>query len=229
MIRCLIVDDEQYARKLLESYVARISGFEVSHVCRNTYEAEIYLSRNVVDLIFMDIEMPGRKGTQFVAQQRGTSQVIFTTAFSQYALDGFELDAVDYLLKPIGFQRFRRAMHKAARLFLEHESIRDEGQHIWVKEGYEYKKVALDELIFVESMREYVCYYTKNERVLELKSLGKVNEALPEKDFIRIHRSFLVAKKAVVKFGINQVELVNGRVLPIGKTYRKKFGVGVFL
>ncbi|MEO0896579.1 MAG: LytTR family DNA-binding domain-containing protein [Bacteroidota bacterium] len=237
MISCMVLDDEQYARELLTTYISHVDHLQVSKTCRNTFEAESYLSCNQVDVVFMDIEMPGRKGTKFLKEnaQKDFPLTVFTTAYSEYALDGFELDAVDYLLKPIGFQRFMRAVEKLKKILLPNQQVdenspqTDSTTSIWVKEGYGYKKILFEDLLYVESMREYIAYHTINGRILELKSMAKIQKELPEKEFVRIHRSFLLAKKEIVAFSSNEVTLSNGRVFPIGKTYRKKLDPSTFL
>lgn len=227
MIKCLIVDDEQLARELIQSFANRINELKVVGQCRDTFEAEKFLAENRVDLVFMDIEMPGRRGTQFLEQQEKAPKVIFTTAYSEYAVKGFDLDAVDYLLKPISFQRFNRAVDKARKAMglIVEGAANVPAQFLWVKEGYKLQKIMLHDIVYIESMREYIAYHTNKGRILELKALGKIIDELPSKDFIQIHRSYIVACRKITSIEKDKIMLNNDIQLPIGKTFRKKINI----
>ena len=226
--RCLIVDDEQLAREMLEAYCLRVPGLTVAAKCKSAAEAAAVLAREKIDLIFLDIQMPQLNGTEFLRRLPDPPKVIFTTAFSDYALEGFELEVTDYLLKPIGFARFEKAVQKAletlakeqkALSFEEQQSF--DNQFIMVKQGYDHHKVFLKDILYIAALREYVQYHTRQGKFMELKPISKVEKELPGERFLRIHRSYIVARSAVEGQVGGCFLLANGDQLPIGKTYRQ--------
>lgn len=228
-IKCLIIDDEQLARDLLEAYVKEIPDLEVLAKCKNALEAEKILQSEKVDLLFLDIQMPLKSGIDFLRQLRNPPKVILTTAFKEYALEGYELEIVDYLLKPIGFERFKIAVSKVNELLLlEHKaqafehSQSFEQQYLLVKVGHNHQKVLLKDILYISAMREYVQYHSKQARLMELRSISSVEAILPQSHFLRIHRSFIIQKSAVIKHQGNKLFLKDGVSLSIGKTYKKK-------
>lgn len=229
-LTCLILDDELWARELLRAYCERIGDIEVRATCCEVYAAKKYLEEQSVDVILLDIEMPQEQGLTLLDGLSQFPQIIFTTAYSHYAVKGFELGATDYLVKPIGFQRFKQAIDRArARLNQTTAQPRPASDaSIWVREGYTDRKIQLADIEYVEAMREYVAYHTMLGRILELKPLSRVAAALPSDQFIRIHRSYIVARQAVVQVSAQQVTLRDNRSLPIGKTYRQKMSLAQF-
>jgi len=228
-LKCLIVDDEQLARDMLEGYASRIPEMEVIAKCKSGAEAQIYLSKNNIELLFLDIQMPNKTGIEFLQELNTPPKVIFTTAYSDYAVEGYALQVVDYLLKPIGFERFKKAFNKAKDLFLMEEKAQAfedghtfESRLILVKEGHNHHQILLKEIIFVAAMREYVQYHTSKGKLMELQSLSSVEKSLPDSHFIRIHRSYLVAKSAVKGHKQNKLLLHNDITLPLGKTYKQQ-------
>lgn len=226
-VNCLILDDEQPARELLTAYAGRLDGLNVLAACRSPLEADRWLSRHPIDLLFLDIQMPNRSGIDYLRTLHRPPKIILTTAFSQYALEGFELEAVDYLLKPIGFERFAKAVERVRQLLKNeqsatafHQQQNFDRQFIMVKVGYDHRKLFLKDIQYVKAMREYVRYHTDTEKIMELKALTEVEKELPASHFMRVHRSFIIAKAAVFGHLQNKLLLKDSRTLPIGKTYK---------
>lgn len=225
-LNCIIIDDEELARNMLEAYAKKIPELLVVAKCKNTLEAKMALAKNTIDLIFLDIEMPHQSGINFLKTVPIHAKVIFTTAYAEYALEGYELKVLDYLLKPIGFERFKNAAHKA--IALHHVEAKAqaydakntfESQTILVKDGGNFHKIYLKDIIYISAAKEYVLYHLKARKLLELKSLSRLNETLPSKHFIKIHRSYIVAKKAIQQYEHKKLTLTNGQILPISKTH----------
>lgn len=192
-IRCLVIDDEELARDLLQSYIEKIGLLELVGSYENALEALRQLKSDKVDLIFLDIQMPEIKGTEFAKTLTAETNIIFTTAYSEYALEGFELNAKDYLLKPITFERFLKAVN---RLKLVGAS-NDPTTTITVKSGYDLHKLRFEDIIYIVSESEYVIYFTPKGKIMSNQSLKKLEKLLPESLFLRVHRSYIVNKKKV--------------------------------
>lgn len=229
MLNCLIIDDEQLAREMLNIYVQRMPKLNSLALCSSALEASNYLKKQQVDLLFLDIQMPQQTGIEFLSQLPSPPMVIFTTAYPNYALKGFELNVVDYLLKPISFERFEQATQKAieqstlqekAAKFDEQEEHKE--QFLMVHAEHKHYKILLDDIIYIESLKEYVRYYTKETKIIELNALKQLEKDLPEADFIRIHRSYIAAVQQIKGYEKGQLILNDGTKLPIGKTYKKQ-------
>lgn len=226
-MNCLIVDDERLARELLKSYITRLSSLELLGECTSCHEASPYLEDGEVELMLLDIQMPQQSGVDFLRQLgKNKPQVIFTTAYPNYALEGFELDVVDYLLKPISFQRFEQAVNKALQ---QQETTQKAGQFdqqqeqfIWVHSEHQHHKILLCDILYIESLKEYVRYHTTKGRIIELNALKRLDSELPVTQFMRVHRSYIIALARVVHYQNHQLHLEDGTVLPVGKTYRKQ-------
>jgi DNA-binding LytR/AlgR family response regulator len=212
MLNCLVVDDEPVARKGMAHYVEQTPFFKLIATCKSALEANDFLLENNIDLLFLDIQMPDLTGIEFIKSLKNPPIFIFTTAFRDYATEGFELDALDYLVKPISFQRFLKAANKARTHFeLQNQSSEknkstDQG-HFFIKSDGQYIKIQLDDVLYFESERDYIFIFTKQKRYLTLLSLKQLEKELPPENFIRVHRSFIVA--------IEQVELMDGNQLKI--------------
>jgi len=191
-ISCIIIDDEELARKLLETYARKLDHLNCLGTFENPLEALSFIKSNPVDLIFLDIQMPQLKGTDFAELILNSGiRVIFTTAYSEYALQGFELSALDYLLKPISFKRFVNAVEKFPKNKLEVEGT------LIVKSGYDLHKILLKDIIYIKSDSEYVHYYLENgKKIMALQSLNKLMSSLPNY-FLRVHRSYIVNSQKV--------------------------------
>ena len=217
--RCLIVDDEELARELIESHLGLLDDFELVASCASALEAHRILQKEEVDLIFMDIEMPILKGTDFVKSLKQKPKVIFTTAYREYALDGFELDAVDYLLKPIVFGRFFKAIEK----FLAQQKSEDlpaQKESIYLQINRKNIRVVLSEILYVESLKDYIKIYLVDETLVLKHGLTAFEKKLTPK-FIRVHRSFIVNAERITAFTKNDIEI--GKLeIPIGEHFKKE-------
>lgn len=228
-LTCLIVDDEELARQMLAIYAAKIEQLEVIALCSSTKEAKSYLAKQAIDLLLLDIQMPQQTGIELLEElQDLPSMVIFTTAYSNFALKGYELNVVDYLLKPISFVRFETAIQKAIEwrdtvqkaTQFEAQS-QDEEAYIVIHSEHKHHKIHLKDIIYIESLKEYVRYHTTTGRIIEHNTMKKLEATLPSDDFIRIHRSYIVAKKSIKSYEQNTLLLKEGYTLSVGKTYKK--------
>ncbi|GAB4028887.1 LytR/AlgR family response regulator transcription factor [Spirosoma gilvum] len=240
-IRCLLVDDEPPALAVIESHITMIDGLEIVGKCHNAIQAFGVLQSTSVDLLFLDIKMPKLLGTDFVRSLRQPPKVIFTTAYRDYALDGFELDAVDYLLKPISFERFLRAVSKVMRvepstisttasegwldtLSEKPNSPTAENAFLYFRADRKMVKVFIRDILYVESLKDYVKIVTVSAKPLVVKqSISSLEEMLPDADFLRIHRSYIIAVDKINAYTPNYVD-VAGQELPIGRLYHKEVG-----
>lgn len=238
-IKCLIIDDEPLAIKVIENYLLRLNEFEIVAKCESAIEAFNILQNDKIDLLFLDINMPMLTGIDFVKSLEQKPEVILTTAHREYALDGFEISALDYLLKPISFQRFLKAANKAAQFIQTKNAAKspakvaapsststsnsssEEERFIFLKVDKKMLKVFLDDIIYMESLKDYLRIYTKDNDMVVHYTLTKLLENLPEDEFIRIHRSYAISLKKVNAIEGNQVELKNGKMLPIGRLYQQ--------
>lgn len=226
-IKCLIIDDESLARKGLEKYVKEIDFLDLKGVCKNAMEANSILNAEKIDLLFWDIEMPMLTGIEFLKSLRAAPKVIFTTAYSNYAIDSFEFDVIDYLVKPISFERFLQASNKAFRLIKGNavpapvmNQVKKEAAYIFIKTDKQLVKVMLDEILFVQAMQNYSRVVTKNETLLTLVPLKKVLEILPPHQFLQIHKSYLIAKTQIEAIAGNQI-IIGEHKIPIGRSMKE--------
>lgn len=225
--RCLIVDDEPLARELIRGYVEKLENFEIIAECSDAMKALNVLRSKTVDLIFMDIQMPQITGIEFLKTLKHAPKVIITTAYREYALDGFELDVVDYLLKPITFERFLKSVNKFYQMNQDDVQLvasqngekTTEETFIYVKENKKVIKIYLSEIKYIEGLSEYVQIYTDKRKVIVKTSLTQMEEKLPGEQFLRIHKSFIVSVGKIEAFTANTIE-VQGKELPIGRSYK---------
>ena len=232
-LTCLIVDDEELARTLLENYISRLPYLKLAGKCSNPIEALQLLQHQSVDLIFLDIQMPEMIGTDFLKSLSHKPMVIFTTAYAEYALESYELNVVDYLLKPFPFERFLKAVNKASDLskfksniertsIISSEDTATEKNYILVKSEHKVHRIYYDDIQYIQSMREYVAYYTPKGRILSLGSLKKLEVDLPQSQFLRIHKSYIISKAKASTLEGNMVHIGNEKI-PIGASYREEF------
>lgn len=186
-IKCLVVDDEELARTLLETYIGKLDFLELVSSVESPAEAMGHMRERAVDLLFLDIQMPEIKGTDFARMIPETTRVIFTTAYSEYALEGYELNALDYLLKPITFERFLVAVNKAKSL-----ETNTQDDSITVKSGYDLHKIKYADILYIQSDSEYVVYHTAKGKIMSNQSLSALEKKLPADMFMRVHRSYIV-------------------------------------
>jgi two-component system LytT family response regulator len=227
---CIIVDDEPLARDVIRRYIEQIPTLRLSAEFRNAIDASLYLISNEVDLIFLDIRMPQLTGIEFLRSLRKAPKVIFTTAHKEYALDGYELDVIDYLLKPIRFDRFLKAVNKALPEFqhLEKKQLPPEedsrpfDSFIYLRVDRKMVKVMLDDILYIESERDYVKIYTEEGYILTRQTIASIEAMLSQRQFMRIHRSYIVSLKKLKSFTSETVE-IGSKEIPIGKLYRNEF------
>ena len=213
-IKCIVIDDEELARTLLKSYIDKVDFLELVDDFENPIEAMQVLKENAIDLVFLDIQMPELKGTDFAKMIDPKTKVIFTTAYSEYALEGFELNALDYLLKPITFERFLTAVNK---VIVEADSIQLDDT-ITVKSGYDLFKVKFEDILYIESDSEYVNFYTSGKKIMSHQSLKSLENSLPKFLFMRVHRSYIVNKIKVT--GLKGRDLIIADTLiPVSDSY----------
>ena len=223
---CLIVDDEQLARTLLEGFVSKIPQLELKGMCKNPLEASQVMLQEQIDILFLDIQMPELTGVEFLKTLKHRPVTIFTTAYSEYALEGYELEVIDYLVKPFAFERFLKAANKAMDYVkLQREAAAPASQketvedHVLLHADHKIYKVRLDEIQYIEGLKEYVSYYTPEKRIIVLQSLKSIEETLPSDKFIRIHRSYIVPIEKIKTLDGNQVQ-IGDKLIPIGRSYR---------
>lgn len=225
-MRCIAIDDEPLALSVLEDYVQRIPYLELKGVYENPFEALQFIQEEKIDMVFIDINMPGLNGLEFVKTLRHLPQIIFTTAYSEYAVQGFELDATDYLLKPFSFQRFLRAVHKAHRIDTpsSHSPVPPQAEdYILVQSQHHMIKVPLKDIFYIEGFKEYVKIYTEPEKpILTIRSLKSLMEQLGAGMFIRIHKSFIISIDKIQSIRNGKVR-IKERYLPIGDSFKGVF------
>lgn len=226
-IRCLVVDDEPPARDVLRRYIDEIPMLHLAGECANAVEALGLLQRQPVDLLFLDIGMPQLKGTELLKILKHPPRVIFTTAHAEYALEGYELDAIDYLLKPIQFDRFLKAVNKAYTVAAPAATFAAQQKEGLKKEAFVYfradrkmVKVMLDDILYAESMKDYIKVFTRQGTIVTKQSTSSLEAMLPEDGFIRTHRSFIVSLSKIKSFTSELIEVDNTEV-PIGKLFRQ--------
>lgn len=228
-IRCLIIDDEPPAREIIRRYVQEIPTLQLMGECANAIQALTALQQHPVDLLFLDIRMPQLNGTDFIKTLKNPPKVIFTTAFSEYALEGYELDVVDYLMKPIRFDRFLKAVNKAYPLATQAASLKpviatiaEEKKNesfVYFRADRKMVKVMLDDILYIESMKDYIKVNTVQGVIITKQSISSVEAMLPEKLFVRTHRSFIVSINKIKSF-TNEIVEVDKTDIPIGKLFR---------
>lgn len=217
-IHCIALDDEPLALQIIAQYCSKISYLQLDQVFTNPDEAKEYLKSNKVDLLFLDIQMPDINGLQFYKSLTSKPPVVFTTAFKDYAVEGFNVDAIDYLLKPFEFDRFLKAIYKSKEYieFLASQEL--QMSSIYVKVNYEMMKINLKDIELIEALDDYIKIHIKPYPVLTLMTLKGILEKLPETLFARIHRSYIIPLQKVEKFSKNKV-VINGKEIPIGSSY----------
>ena len=231
-IRCLVIDDEPPARNILKKHIAGVETLELSGDCSNAVEALTFLQRHPVDLLFLDIQMPHILGTSFIRTMKNPPKVIFTTAFRKYAIEGFDLNAVDYLLKPISFERFLQAVNKVLQINLTatgqtnntSESTTEQAHpFLYFRVERKMVKVLLNDILFIESLKDYIKISTTNKTIITKQPISSLEELLPSDSFIRIHRSYIVAINKIDSFNADSVEIRKNE-LPIGRFYKQDVG-----
>jgi DNA-binding LytR/AlgR family response regulator len=225
IVRCLIVEDEPLAREIISRYVQQLPTLQLVGECANAIQAFAFLQQHTVDLMFLDIRMPQLNGNDFLKALQNPPKVIFTTAYSDYALESYEFDAIDYLMKPITFERFLKGVNKAcgpgiiktATRPLQEEKKSE--SFVYFRAERKMIKVMLQDILYVESMKDYVKIVTSSATIISRQSISSVEAMLPEKEFIRTHRSFIVSVRKIRSFTQELIEIEKTEI-PIGKIYR---------
>jgi Response regulator of the LytR/AlgR family len=227
-IICLLVDDEPPALDVLKNYIASVSTLELAGTCSSAVEALNLLQEQTIDLLFLDIQMPHLLGTDLVRTLKNPPKVIFTTAYRKFAIEGFELDAVDYLLKPISFERFLKAVNKVMETnlrvtentdILYSQQNNSQNSFINLRADRKNLKIPLDDILYIESLKDYIKVVTTTKNIVTKQSISSLEEILPGNNFIRIHRSFIVAINKIESFTNDTIEI--GKLeLPISRMYR---------
>lgn len=223
-LRCLIVDDEPVAQGILERYVARLDWLELVAKCKNALEANKWLREEPIDLIFLDIEMPHMDGINFLNTLARRPKVIFTTAYREYALEGYELNVIDYLLKPIAFERFMMAVNKAAPMPVSkaiNTSPNPQEDYLYIKADKKMVQVHFKDILYIEGLSNYVRIYTvAGKPVISYQKLSYLERVLPEKSFFRCHRSYIVSCRHIKSYSTNHLD-IGDQEIPIGGNYRE--------
>jgi DNA-binding LytR/AlgR family response regulator len=215
-IRCLIIDDEPSSQNVLKSFIHKIDYLELVQVCNNALEALECLKSNAVDLLFLDINMPQLSGIDFYKSLKNPPKVIFTTAYSAYALDGFEVDAIDYLLKPFSFDRFVKAVSKVKDL--NDAKI----NYMVIKSDKKLHQIKIDDIYFIEGLGDYIKVHLKDNFLVTYKSLKMMRDSLPKSIFIQVHKSFIINKNKL-EYVEGNLAIINKNKIPLSQKYKKDF------
>lgn len=223
-IQCLIIDDEPPAREIIRRYVDELPTLSLAGECANALQAFAVLQQQKVDLIFLDIRMPQLNGNDFLKTLKDHPKVIITTAYTEYALEGYELDVVDYLMKPIPFDRFLKAINKAfpSGTHKSDIAVKEEKKteaFVYFRADRKMVKVMLQDILYIESMKDYIKIFTSQGTIITKQSISSVNEMLPENEFIRVHRSYIVSLSRINTFTADLIEIEKEEI-PIGKLYK---------
>jgi DNA-binding LytR/AlgR family response regulator len=219
-IKCIITDDEPFARKGLQGYISQIDFLDLRGVCENALELNSLVKQEPIDLLFLDIEMPYMTGIDFLKNLPSPPRVIFTTAYEKYALQGFELEVLDYLLKPIPFDRFLKAANKAFDYFRQQQTTAPAEDYIFVKADSKLEKIQFADILFAEALENYVAIYTREKKVITHLTLKMLQEKLPANAFIQPHKSYIAAIDKINSIEGNILHITNYQV-PISK-YQKE-------
>lgn len=225
MIKCIIVEDESLAQDVLISHLKKSERFELVAICNNAIEAKAALEKYEVDLMFLDIQLPGMTGLHFLHSLQNPPLVVLTTAYAEYALESYEFNVIDYLLKPISYERFSKTINKIAdgRLFSQAAKEKDEapGDHIFIKSNSKFFRVNFSEILFVEGMRDYLKIHTADYKLVTHQTMNEMEELLPSNRFMRVHRSYIISIAAIKSVSGNTIE-IGSVAIPVGINYKEK-------
>ncbi|UFH54300.1 LytTR family DNA-binding domain-containing protein [Spirosoma sp. KNUC1025] len=233
MLKCLVIDDESLAREVLESYLARLDFVESVRPFGNAQEALLYLESHEADVLFLDIEMPGMNGLTFLNQISETTRTrppitVFTTAYRNYAFEGFELGVIDFLLKPIAYPRFLQAIEKIRDFLalkdqnvnLEKNASETAPESIFVKSGVQRIKLNFDDVTHIQGLKDYAIIYTTTSKIVIKGSIKAMHDIFPQSRFVRVHKSFIVAVARITRIEHNRL-IMNAHQIPVGRNYRE--------
>jgi two-component system, LytTR family, response regulator len=232
MIRCLVVDDEPLALDIIADYISKVPFLKLVKTTISAIEGLSLVQNDEVDLVFLDVQMPELTGIQFLKIINGKCDVILTTAYSQYALEGYDLDVTDYLLKPIAFDRFYKAAQKvlqkkqdnspASSPTVEAPVQNNLSNFIFVKTEHKIQKIYLDDILYIEGLKDYISIFTKTERIITLQNMKKMEETLPSISFVRVHKSYIIALDKIDSIERSRIQ-IRDKIIPVGDTYRDYF------
>lgn len=238
ILKCIAVDDEPLALDIIEDYISKVPFLELVKRTENAIEALQLVQEGGIDLVFLDIQMPDLTGIQFLKIASGRANYILTTAYSQYALESYDLNVSDYLLKPIAFDRFYKAVEKVRNQMQKEEiaapvvvepvqtapslPAAPAQDFIFVKTEHKIQKIQLDDILYIEGLKDYISIFTKSERVITLQNMKKMEETLPKGEFIRVHKSYIISLDKVESIERSRIS-ITGKIIPIGDTYRDEF------
>jgi len=222
---CIIVEDEPIAAEVLEDYIRQVPFLKLKKICSDAIYAMETLQNEPIDLIFLDIHLPKLKGLDFVKTLKHPPRIIITSAYQEYALQGYELNVVDYLLKPVEFSRFLTAVNKLKQQDNNKANqpiplAADDRAHLFFNVNKKHVKIYLDDILYIESLREYVKITTRDKAILTKIQLGEIEEMLATNNFLRVHRSFIVSKNKIESFSPSEIE-INGTQIPVGRNYKE--------
>ncbi len=228
-INCIVVDDEIPAIEQMEDYINRVPFLKLLASFNNGIEPMSFLQSNNVELMFLDIEMEGFTGLQLIKSLRNPPRIILTTAYDQYALNAYELNVTDYLLKPISFERFMQSIDKVFDYYMnsggkESSGLQYKRDYFFVKTEYRMQRINFDDILFIEGMKEYLMIHTTSDKIMTLQSFKSMEESLPANNFIRVHKSFIVALNKVESVEKNRITIGN-QLIPVSNTYREAFNI----
>ena len=230
-MRCIVIDDEPFALDLIKDYIQRTPFLELAQGFSNPFKAIDFLNKENVDLIFLDINMPELSGIQLYKSLNHPPKVIFTTAYPEFAAESYEYNAVDYLVKPVKYERFLKAVNKASGLIQTgsknlsaspQEQNAENDDFIFIKSGQQQVKILPSEILYVEAAGNYMCFYTRDKKVMSLLTMKEVLDLLPSSNFVRIHKSYIISLNHIDAIERHDV-VVRGKLIPIGVTYREHF------
>lgn len=226
-MNCVVVDDEYLAIRILEQYISRIDDLTLKKSFKDPKEALVYLQKEPVDLLFLDIQMPHLDGFQLLSQLTHPPMIVFTTARHDYAARAFDLDVLDYLVKPFAYERFEKAVHKAKEYRQYRQLVREkrwqEKNFLMIRVDHQMVRVDFNDIEYIEGLSEYVKIYTSGKTHITLAALKDLLQELPGNVFVRIHKSFIVNLSCVASYNRQQVALKSGKELPVGRVYKEEF------
>jgi DNA-binding LytR/AlgR family response regulator len=222
LIKCIIIEDERLAQNVIQSHVEKVNQLELVATCNNALEATAILNRQQVDLIFLDIQLPGMNGLNFLRTLQNPPLVILTTAYADYAIESYEFNVIDYLLKPISFERFSKAINKLIEgKLLTKTNSNTSADHIYIKSSGKFFKVNFSDIIYIEGMKDYVKIYTADANLVTLQTMNEMEKLLPADKFIRVHKSYIVSLARIKSIFGNNIE-TSKQTIPIGINYKER-------
>lgn len=221
MIKCIIIEDEILAQQVIQSHLKKIDSFELVGICSNIPEAKEILNREQVDVIFLDIQLPGMTGLSFLRSLAVSPLVVLTTAYSEYALESYEFNVIDYLLKPVSFERFSKAIDKIIVKQSTQTTHASVGDHMFIKSNGKFFRVNYEDIWYVEGMRDYLKIHTNDRTFITHQTMSEIEKLLPSNQFLRVHKSYMIALSGIKSIYGNNIE-TKKTVIPIGLRYREK-------